>query len=89
MVGQFGIRETKRANIKQKGKVGVERLDDVQGGSTIPNNFPKKRLNFRRNIRSPNGLMGERGGRRGSRKDREKRGNGEKARGRGSPKTRI
>lgn len=62
-------------------------MDDIQGGGTIPSNFPKKCLNFRRRGEIQTVLWGKRPKIRAERT--EKRGDEEKARGSERPKTSI
>lgn len=81
MVCCFRSQETKRTDIRQEGQIGIKRLDDIQGGDTIPSNLPKKSLKFRRNRRCPFSFMEERRRRREGRKSGEEKGNREKARG--------
>lgn len=42
-----------------KGYVGLERLDNIYGGGTIPHNFPKKSLDIRMDRGSPDLFVAE------------------------------
>lgn len=79
----FSQRWAKGAYVRAKGDEGIERLDNVQGRSSITGKFPQKGLDFWRSQSKPNRLMGKRESMRRGTKDSvwEESGNREYTRG--------